>query len=83
MLKHDYLVVKIGVDTAENEPFKSGDVLKEAENRGLPAPGTAERGDGAARGGGTRAAAAPVLQEQRHRALPSLAAGRQPARTSL
>ena len=23
MLKNDYLVVKIGVDTAENEPFKS------------------------------------------------------------
>ena len=27
MLKNDYLVVKIGVDTAENEPFKSGDIL--------------------------------------------------------
>ena len=26
MLQNDYLVVKIGVDTAENEPFKSGDV---------------------------------------------------------
>ena len=24
MLKHYHLVVKIGVDTAENEPFKSG-----------------------------------------------------------
>ena len=24
MLKNDYLVAKIGVDTAENEPFKSG-----------------------------------------------------------
>ena len=29
MLKDDYLVVKIGVDTANNEPFKSGDVLSE------------------------------------------------------
>ena len=27
MLKNDYLVVKIGVDTAENEPFKSGDAV--------------------------------------------------------
>ena len=27
MLKNYYLVVKIGVSTAENEPFKSGDVL--------------------------------------------------------
>ena len=27
MLQNDYLVVKIGVDAAENEPFKSGDVV--------------------------------------------------------
>ena len=28
MLKNDYLVVKIGVDTAENEPFESGMIPK-------------------------------------------------------
>ena len=28
MLKNDYLAVKIGVDTAENEPFEIGMILK-------------------------------------------------------
>ena len=31
MLKNDYLVVKIGVDSAENEPFKSIDSLAQDE----------------------------------------------------
>ena len=29
MLKNDYLLVKIGVDRAENEPFKSGEGIRE------------------------------------------------------
>ena len=73
MLQNEHLIAKIGVDTAENEPFRVDDLnlLQDLPPRG------GERGERvAARGGGARARAAGLAEERvRGRRGRSLAAG--------